>query len=150
MAHCRLLFVGGRSNLQKIFDAAPDSSSESAAEMTIGADWVDDYDWTSEGKKKTGRTTDNFTKESNPELYQDVINGYWYDCYDVRDPNHYGSFDCINCPDYECYEGTNNSVGSKDFDKDWNEKEKRNKARAIEGLKSLPDDTLFHFADSHW
>lgn len=150
MAHCRLLFVGGRSNLQKIFDDAPDSSSESAAEMTIGADWVDDYDWTSDGKKKTGRTTDNFTKESNPELYQDVINGYWYDCYDVRDPNHYGSFDCINCPDYECYEGTNNSIGSKDLDKDWNEKEKRNKARAIEVLKSLPDDTLFHFADSHW
>jgi len=150
MAHCRLLFVGDRSNLQKIFDDAPDSSSESAAEMTIGADWVDDYDWISEGEKKTGRTTDNFTKESNPELYQDVINGYWYDCYDVRDPNHYGSFDCINCPDYECYEGANNSIGSKDYDKDWNEKEKRNKVRAIEALKSLSDDTLFHFADSHW
>lgn len=38
MSHCRLLFVGGRDNLQKIFDNAPDSSSETAAEMTIGAD----------------------------------------------------------------------------------------------------------------
>lgn len=140
MAHCRLLFVGGKENLNKIFDACPDSSSETAAEMTIGADWVADYDWLSEEEKKVGRTTDNFTKESNPELYQEVINGYWYDCYDVRDPNHYGSFDCLNCPDFEPYVA----------DSHWEEREKRNKARAIEILKTLPNDTLFHFADSHW
>jgi hypothetical protein len=35
MAHCRLLFVGGSDNLQKIFDNTPDSSSETAAEMTL-------------------------------------------------------------------------------------------------------------------
>jgi len=150
MSHCRLLFVGGRANLQKIFDDAPGSSSESAAEMTIGADWVDDYDWTSEKKKKMGWTTDDFTKKSNPELYQEVIKGYWYDCYDVRDPNHYGSFDCLNCLDFEHYDGTNNNLGKQDLYKDWEEKEKRNKARTIEILKKLPDDTLFHFADSHW
>ena len=140
MAHCRLLFVGGRENLQKIFDAAPDSSSESAAEMTIGADWVADYDWLNEKEKRAGRTTDNFTKKSNPELYQEAIKGYWYDCYDVRDPNHYGSFDCVNCPDFEPFVANGN----------WKEIEKRNKARAIEAIKKLPDDTLFHFADSHW
>jgi hypothetical protein len=139
MAHCRLLFVGGRANLQKIFDDTPDSSSESAAEMTIGADWVADYDFISEEQKKLGWTTDNFTKESNPELYQEIINGNWYDCYDVRDTKHYGSFDCINCSDFEHYDGI-----------DWKEKEKRNKIRAIEVIKTLPVDTLFHFADSHW
>lgn len=140
MAHCRLLFVGGRANLQEIFNNAPDSSSESAAELTIGADWVADYDWISEEKKKLGWTTDNFTKDSNPELYQDVVNGNWYDCYDVRNPNRYGSFDCLNCPDFEPYVA----------DKHWKEREERNKVRVIEILKTLPDDTLFHFADSHW
>ncbi|MBO6273879.1 hypothetical protein J6O48_14070 [bacterium] len=139
MAHCRLLFVGGRTNLQKIFDDTTDSSSESAAEMTIGADWIADYDFISEEKKKLGITTDDFTKETNPELYQDIINGYWYACYDVRNTKHYGSFDCINCPDFEPYDGI-----------DWREKEKRNKIRAIEVIKTLPADTLFHFADSHW
>lgn len=48
MAHCRLLFVGVRDALQKIFDSAPDSSSETKAEMTIGADWIADYDWLDE------------------------------------------------------------------------------------------------------
>ena len=140
MAHCRLLFVGGRTNLQKIFDDAPDSSSESTAEMTIGADWIADYDFISEEEKKLGWTTDNFTKISNPELYQEVIKGQWYDCYDVRDPNHYGSFDCLNCPDFEPYiEGCN-----------WIEIEERNKIRTIEVIKRLPDDTIFFFADSHW
>ncbi len=139
MAHCRLLFVGGRDNLQKIFDAAPDSSSESAAEMTIGADWVADYDWLSEKEKLLGRTTDDFTKE-NKLLYQQIIEGQWYDCYDVRDSNNYGSFDCLNCPDFEPYVA----------DGQWKEREKRNKARTIEALRQLPVNTLFHFADSHW
>lgn len=140
MAHCRLLFVGSRANLQKIFDNAPDSSSESAAELTIGADWVADYDWISEEEKKIGWTTDNFTKISNPELYQEIVKGYWYDCYDVRYPGHYGSFDCLNCPDFEPYIA----------DGHWKEREARNKARTIEAIKKLPDDTVFFFADSHW
>lgn len=139
MAHCRLLFVGGRANLQKIFDDAPDSSSESAAEMTIGADWVADYDFISEEKKKLGQTTDDFTKDSNPELYQEIINGNWYACFDIRNPKRYGSFDCLNCTDFE----PSGSI-------DWREKEKRNKARTIKAIKTLHDDTLFHFADSHW
>lgn len=138
MAHCRLLFVGGRANLDKIFDNAPDSSSESAAELTIGADWVEDYDWLSKEEKEREWTTEDFTK-SNSKLYQEVINGLWYDCYDIRDVNNYGSFDCLNCPDFEPYDGT------YDYDR-----EKRNKERTIEMLKTLPDNTLFHFADSHW
>ena len=139
MAHCRLLFVGGRANLQKIFDDAPDSSSESAAEMTIGADWVSDIDYVGVREKSDGWTTDNFTKE-NKELYQEILDGQWYDCYDIRDTKHYGSFDCINCPDFEPYVE----------DKNWREREERNRARVIEFIKTLPDDTLFHFADSHW
>lgn len=149
MAHCRLLFVGGRNNLQQIFNNAPDSSSKSAAELTIGADWVEDYDWLTNKEKELNKwTTDDFTKE-NKELYQQVLDGLWYDCYDVRDPNHYGSFDCINCPDFEPYDENNTDKDFK-YDKDWDEKEKRNKARAIEAIKLLPSDTLFHFADSHW
>lgn len=140
MAHCRLLFVGGRDNLEKIFENCPDSSSESAAEMAIGADWIADYEWISEDEKQRGITTDNFTKESNPELYQQIIDGIWYECYDIRDINHYGSFDCLNCPDFEPYKSDGN----------WQERDKRNQLRAIEVIKTLPDDTLFHFADSHW
>lgn len=139
MSHCRLLFVGGRDNLQKIFDNVPDSSSETAAEMTIGADWISDYDWLNEEEKKGNRTTDNFTKISNPKLYQEVIDGMWHYCFDIRDPYHYGSFDCLNCLDFESYNGTCSR-----------EQEERNKMRTIEVLKTLPDDTLFHFADSHW
>lgn len=140
MTHYRLLFVGGRDNLEKIFENCPDSSSESAAEMAIGADWVADYDWIDEEEKKRGRTTDNFTKESNPELYQQIIDGLWYECYDIRDINHYGSFDCLNCPDFEPYKSDGN----------WQERDERNQLRAIEVIKTLPNDTLFHFADSHW
>lgn len=140
MSHCRLLFVGGRDNLQKIYDDVPDSSSESAAEMTIGADWISDYDWLNEDEKKRNRTTDDFTKISNPKLYQEVIDGMWCYCFDIRDPYHYGSFDCLNCLDFESYA----------TDGYWKEKEKRNKNRIIEVIKKLPADTLFHFADSHW
>lgn len=138
MAHCRLLFVGGRDALQKIFDNAPDSSSESAAEMTIGADWVEDYDWLDKEEKKIGWTTDNFTKESNPELYQQILDNRWWACYDVRNPECYGDFCCINCPDYETGHWRDTEI------------EKRNNQRTIEAIKKLPDDTLFHFADSHW
>lgn len=138
MAHCRLLFVGTQDNLQEIFDNAPDSSSESAAEMTIGADYID---WEDE-VCGSGEFT-KFTKETRGTLhlnYQNVIKGDWYECYDIRNPNHYGSFDCLNCPDFEPYiEGCN-----------WIETEERNKIRTIEAIKRLPDNTIFFFADSHW
>ncbi len=139
MSHCRLLFVGGRENLEKIFEACPDSSSETAAEMTIGADWVSNYDWISEEEKARGWTTDDFTKD-NEELYKQIIEGQWYECYDIRDINHYGSFDCLNCSDFEPYIA----------DKEWQEREERNKQRVIRDIQKLPNDTLFHFADSHW
>ena len=72
MTHCRLLFVGGRNALQKIYDNAPDSSSETKAEMTIGADWVSDYDLIDEEEKKRGWTTDDFTRE-DAELFQQIL-----------------------------------------------------------------------------
>lgn len=58
-----------------------------------------------------------------------------------------GSFDCLNCPDFEPYDENNIDTGFN-YHKNW--KEKRNKGRAIEALKKLPDDTVFFFADSHW
>ena len=137
MAHCRLLFVGGRDALQKVYDTAPDSSSETKAEMTIGADWVTDYDWLDDDEKKSGWTTDDFTKE-NKELYQQILDNRWYACFDVRNPEKYGDFGWINMPDQmeeSCRGG---------------DSEDRNHEKIIEAIKQLPDDTLFHFADSHW
>ena len=137
MAHCTLLFVGPINNLQKIFDNAPDSSSESAAELTIGADWVD---WEDE-YRGSGEFTKNIVNTSGKSHlnYDDVISGNWYECYDIRNTNRYGSFDCLNCPDFEPYDGK--------YDE---ERAKRNKERAIRVIKTLPDDTVFFFADSHW
>ena len=139
MAHLRLLFIGGRDNLDQIFANCQDSSSETAAEMTIGADWISDYDWLDEEEMQKGWTTDNFTKD-NEELYKQVIEGHWAYCYDIRNINNYGSFDCLNCPNFEEYVSGGN----------WREIEKRNKERTIAFIKGLPADTIFHFAESHW
>lgn len=132
MAHCRLLFVGGRDALQKVYDTADDSSSETKAELTIGADWVSDYDWLDDEEKKRGWTTDDFTKE-NKELYQQIIDNCWYACFDVRNPERYGDFGWVNIPEQMIQDD-----------------EKVNHQKIIEAIKQLPDDTLFHFADSHW
>ncbi len=137
MSNCCLLFVGTQDNLQAIFNNTPDSSSETAAEMTIGADWVDWNDEYWGSGEFTKHTIE--TKGKSHLNYEDVISGNWYECYDIRNPEHYGSFDCINCPDFEPYDGKYNE-----------EREKRNKERAIEAIKKLPDDTIFFFADSHW
>ena len=137
MARCRLLFVGGRDALQRVYDTAPDSSSETKAEQTIGADWVSDYDWISDEEKKRGWTTDDFTKE-NKDLYQQILDNLWYACFDVRDPDKYGDFGWVNIPKQMV-----KSPRSTD-------EEKANHKKIIEAIKQLPDDTLFHFADSHW
>ena len=138
MGHCRLLFVGGRDALQRVYDTAPDSSSESAAELTIGADWIDDFDWLSEEKKVLGRTTKDFTIE-NRELYQDILNKNWVYCFDVRDCNNYGDFGWVNIPDQMEEE--------RGYDR---ARYERNQQRIINAIKLLPKNTLFHFADSHW
>ena len=139
MAHYRLLFVGGRDNLQKIYDDCDDSSSETKAEIAFNADWISDYDCLSDKDKEIGRTTDDFTK-SNEALYQQIMDGQWAYCYDIRNPKKYGDFACLNCPDFEDYA----------WNEDWEARIKRNKQRTIEAIKKLPSDTLFHFADSHW
>lgn len=136
MSHLRLLFVGGRNALQKVYDTASDSSSETKAELTIGADWISDYDWLDKKEKKKGWTTDNFTK-ADSELYEQILNGYWQDCFDVRDPDRYGDFGWVNIRDKMI---ENPSI----------EEVKLNKKAIIEEIKKLPDDTLFHFAESHW
>lgn len=138
MAYCRLLFVGGRANLNKIYDDCDDSSSESKAEIAFGADWIEDYDWLTNKEKERGRTTDNFTKD-NKALYQQILDGYWVYCFDIRDTKKYGDFGWVNIPE----QMEENAM----YDRD---KESRNMQRIIEAIKQLPDDTIFHFADSHW
>lgn len=63
MAHCRLLFVGTKDNMEAIFENCSDSSSESSADMTFGCDYITPDHWYNE----------KFTKQD--KYYQDVING---------------------------------------------------------------------------
>lgn len=140
MAHCLLLFVGTHQNLQDIYDGCPDSSSESAAEMAFGADYIDEFDKSWGSGEFTKDTKE--TKGTCHLNYSDVVSGNWYDCYDIRDPNHYGDFGWINIPE-QMEEMVDDAF-------DWRGRIKRNNAKVIEALKNLPDDTVFFFADSHW
>lgn len=121
MAHCRLLFVGTKDNMEAIFENCPDSSSESEAEMAFGCDYVSSDYWYNE----------EFTKQD--EHYQDVINGMWVYCYDIRNVNHYADYACLNKLD--------------NFDIN---NEEEYKTKVIEHIKTLPDDTIFFFQDSHF
>lgn len=128
MTHIRLLFVGSIINLDKIYADCPDSSSESAAEMAFGADWINEERYGGE-----------FTKD-NKEQYNKIFNKeYWGYCFDIRDTKRYGDYCCVNNLPWEKEEGP-----------DFFEIESRNKDRCIEHIKQLPDDTVFFFADSHW
>ena len=122
MSHCRLLFVGTKDNMEAIFENCSDSSSESKAEMAFGCDYVAPDHWYDE----------EFTKQDEP--YQDVINGKWVYCYDIRNVNHYADYACLN------------NLGSFDFFHE----EKEYKAKVIEHIKTLPDNTIFFFQDSHF
>ena len=42
MAHYKVIMIGTRDNLQKIYDNIGDSSSESKAELAFGYDYLDD------------------------------------------------------------------------------------------------------------
>ena len=142
MAHCCLLFVGTFDNLQDIYDDCPDSSSESAAEMTIGADWINEFD----DCRGSGEFT-KFTKETKGKLhlnYEDVINGNWYACYDIRDRHNYGDFGWVNIPEKMI------DLSKSGKNMSWDEIEEHNNKQICEALKELPDDTVFFFADSHW
>lgn len=124
MAHNRLLFVGSISNLDKIYADCPDSSSESAAEMAFGADWISEEE--------------EFTKD-HKEYFGQILNKRWTYCFDIRDTKRFGDYCCVNNLPWEKEEGPNCF-----------EIENRNKDLCIESIKQLPDDTVFFFADSHW
>lgn len=124
MAHNRLLFVGSISNLDKIYADCPDSSSESAAEMAFGADWISEEE--------------EFTKD-HKEYFGQILNKRWIYCFDIRDTKRFGDYCCVNNLPWEKEEGPNSF-----------EIENRNKDLCIESIKQLPDDTVFFFADSHW
>lgn len=121
MARCRLLFVGTKPNMEVIFENCPDSSSESCAEMAFSCDWIDDDIWYNE----------EFTKQD--EHYQDVINGKWVYCYDIRDVNHFADYACLN------------KLGHFDYNQD-----EEYKTKVIEHIKTLPDDTTFFFQVGHF
>lgn len=130
MAHVRILFVGTIDNLYKIFADCPDSSSESAAEMAFGADYIDERGYGGE-----------FTK-SNTEYYNKIINGNFYYCFDIRNPQWYGDYDCVNKLPYRPEDMINFKEREANHD--------YNRNLCIESIKLLPDDTVFFFADSHW
>lgn len=89
MAHCRLLFVGIKDNMEAIFENCPDSSSESSADMAFGCDYIAPDYWYNE----------EFTKQD--DHYQDVVTGNWVYCYDIRNINHYGDYACLNHLNYD-------------------------------------------------
>lgn len=120
MAHCRLLFVGTKNNLEQIYWDCPDSSSETDAEMAFGADYITDDYW----------FNDEFN--INDEHYADVVEGRWVYCFDIRDTKHFGDYGCIN------------NLGTQQCNED------EYKRLIIEHLRTLPEDTVFFFQDSHW
>ena len=137
MAHCRLLFVGKVENIHRIYADCPDSSSESAAEMAFGADYICEY---REGyERQSSWNTPEFTK-ANKEYYQDIIDGQFMYCFDIRNTENYGDYGWINIP----------SEMEEEAAPDLYEKEERNKQRIINHIKGLPNETIFWFADSHW
>lgn len=121
MAHYRLLFVGTKDNMEAIFENCLDSSSESKADMAFGCDYVTSDHWYNE----------EFTKQDDP--YQDVITGNWVYCYDIRNINHYADYACLN-----------NLNISDIYDS------KEYQIKIIEHIRTLPDDTIFFFQDSHF
>ena len=131
MAHRRILFVGGIKELEQIFADCPDSSSEPAAMQAFDADYID---------IDSPRATPEFTK-ANRELYDQVLDPEaWSYCYDIRDTKTYGDFGWMNIKEQ-----------MEEDDGRWNpELEKRNQMRIIDAIRSLPDDTVFFFADSHY
>lgn len=127
MSHIRILLVGPKRNLDQIYDDCPDSSSESCAEMAFGYDSLStDHYWASE----------EFTR-ANEELYNQIIEGRWWECLDIRDTAYYGDYACINGVEYETGQ--------------WNDRDirLRNQKNVIEHIKHLPSDTIFFFADAH-
>ena len=131
MARLRLLFVGTINNLYKIYDDCPDSSSESAAEMAFGADSIDEEAYGGE-----------FTK-SNIEYYNRILEGDFNYCFDIRNPQRYGDYNCVN----------NLPFKPEDSYLSYEERETNfiyNQNLCIESIKLLPDDTVFFLAGSHW
>ena len=136
MAHYRVLMVGSHDDIQRIYDTLPDSSSESAAEMAFGFDWIDI------DNSNPPMSSEPFTK-ANKELWQEVLDGKFYYCLDARNVEKYGSFGWVNIPD---------QMEEWPFGLPYEEdraRHQRNKERVIEVLKSLPDSQVFIFCDSH-
>lgn len=126
MSHVRLLFVGGKKNLDQIYADCPDSSSEAEAEMAFGYDWINseaDGRWVSE----------EFTSKDT-ELYRQVVEGIWHHCLDIRDTERYGDYTWVN----RMSEGVYSRASYEEM-----------KSQTISDLKNFPSDTTFFFAEAH-
>ena len=97
--------------------------------MAFGADWISDSEWSDDP-----RDTDEFTKE-NAELYQQILDGRFVYCFDIRDTKRYGDYSYVN------------GFGEELYNEDMQEE---NNAKVVEHIKTLPSETIFFFADSHW
>ena len=137
MAHYRVLMVGSKDDVQRIYDTLPDSSSESAAEMAFGFDWID-----IDNSPYWPMSTEPFTKE-NKEVWQEVLDGDFYYCLDARNVNNYGDFGWINIS------GQMEEIPVGLSYAEENVRHQRNKEKIIEILKSLPNNQTFIFCDSH-
>jgi len=137
MAHYRVLMVGSQEDVWNIYNTLPDSSSESAAEMAFGFDWID-----IDNSPNWPNSTEPFTK-ANKELWQQVLEGKFYYCLDARNVEKYGSFGWVNIPE----QMEERPIGLL-YEED-RARHQRNKERVIEVLKTLPNDQVFIFCDGH-
>lgn len=136
MAHYRVLMVGSHEDVWNIYNTLPDSSSESAAEMAFGFDWIDIDNY------NPPTSSEPFTKEDK-ELWQQVLEGKFYYCLDARNVEKYGSFGWVNIP-----EQMEEIPFGLPYEED-RARHQRNKKKIIEVLKSLSDNQVFIFCDSH-
>ena len=137
MAHYRVLVVGSIDDIQNIYNTLPDSSSESAAELAFGFDYLD-----IDNSDKI-LSSEPFTKE-NGDLYKQVLDGNFYYCIDARRINAYGDYGYVNIK-YQMEEEYERGISMKE---EYN-RHKRNKAKIIEHIKTLPNNQVFIFCDGH-
>lgn len=137
MAHYRVLVVGSIDDIQNIYDTLPDSSSESAAELAFGFDYLDI------DNSDTIVSSEPFTKE-NEDLYKQVLNGLFYYCIDARRIDAYGDYGYVNIKD-QMEEEYERGVSMEEE----RNRHERNKAKIIEHIKTLPNNQVFIFCDSH-
>lgn len=117
--------IGSIDNLDQIYSDCQDSSSESEAEMTFGYDYCGPYDMIKHEDARWDKEEECMFKKDSEEFKKYVLNGIFTDVWDIRNN------DCDNL----IY--------------NYDARPRPDKAKTIEFLKSLPDDTTFFYCDAH-